>query len=438
MKKVFLVVLVLTLANGSWASTLKESIDIALRNNPSVIASRKKADAADAKLGQAFGAFLPTIKADGTYGRSWAQPATMQFTTVTTTGSFTQTMTFGSDDAQNMKSLQASLSQPLLVAPLFPSYSIAKKGANLAKEDLRKTFIETSYNVTQTYFGVLKAGKMLKLAEESKDMAQSHLKQVQAMLSAGVSTRADLLRAEVQMANSEVSLTKARSGLDLAKDAFNNALGNDLEQEVKLEEEGFTGAVAALPEYKSLLNLAFDNRPDWKEFVLTTGINEENLKLAQAAYLPSVVLSATTGNSINEYPSFKSDVNSWNVVGAASWTLFDGLVRENKVSEAASNLAAQKASEEQVRNGIALEVRDAFLSLKSARETIGSTKKAVDSAEEGYKVSSLRFNSGVGTNLEVIDAQVALTQARLNHLQALFDVEIAKARINKVVGKEII
>ena len=87
---------------------------------------------------------------------------------------------------------------------------------------------------------------------------------------------------------------------------------------------------------------------------------------------------------------------------------------------------------------MALEVRDAFLTLKSSLLTIGSTQKAVNSAEESLKLSNLRYTSGVGTNLEVIDAQVSLTQAKYNHLQALFDTEINKAKVNKVVGKEVL
>jgi outer membrane protein TolC len=420
------------------ALTLKESIGIGLKNNPSVIASQKKADAADAKLGQAVSAFLPTIKLDGTYGRSYTQPSVVQFTTQTSTGAATQTLTFGTDAAMDSKSLQASLNQPLFVAALLPGYGIAKKNSDLAKEDLRKTIQDTSFNVTQAYFGVIKAEKMAKLAQESKEMAQSHFNQVKAMLSAGVVTQADLLRSEVQLANSEVVLTKARNGLELARDAFNNALGKDLEQAVSLQEEGFTGTVPSLPEYKDLLAQSFGNRPDWKQYLLSVGMGEDNLRVAQTAYLPTAMLTASTGDQITEYPSYKSDVNSWRVTGAASWTLFDGMGRENRIREAVANLEAQKATEDQVRNGIALEVRDSYLNLKSAIETIGSVKKAVDSAEENYKVSNLRYSSGVGTNLEILDAQVALTQAKTNYLQGLFDVEVAKAKINKVVGKEVL
>ncbi len=429
---------VTVLAGSAQALTLKESIDIALKINPAVIASRKKADAAGARLAQAVGAFFPTVKLDASLGRIYSQPSTVSITTQTTTGAVTQNMTFGINDPQDTRSMQASLSQPVFIAALAPGFGIAKKGADLANQDMRKISLETAFNVTQSYFGVIKAVKSVKLAEEARDTADSHLKQVRSMLAAGVVSRADLLRAEVQSANSEVALTRARNGLELARDAFNNALGRDLEQEVSLEEEGFTGAVAALPDYKTLLTGAFANRPDWQQFLLTTGISQDNLRVAQSDYLPTVMLTASTGNQITENPVYKSDVNSWNVVGAASWKLFDGLGRENRIREAAANLDAQKATEEQVRNGIALEVRDAYLTLKSALETIGSAKKAVDSAEESLKVSNQRFTSGAGTNLEVIDAQVSLNQARFNLLQALFDVEIAKAKINKVVGKEVL
>jgi TolC family type I secretion outer membrane protein len=427
----------LLFAGSSLALTLKESIGVALKNNPSILAVQKKVDAADAKLQQAVGAFMPTVKIDASYGRSYTQPSTIQITQPTSMGAVTQNLQFGTDAQQDSKSLRASLNQPVFVAALFPGLKIAQKSADLAKEDLKKTILETSFNVTQAYFGVIRAEKMVKLSLESREMAQSHLNQVRTMVAAGVATQADLLRAKVQMANSEVVLTQAKNGLDIARDAFNNALGNDLEEEVKLKEEGFTGKVAAMPEYKNLLALSYDNRPDWKEYLLSKNIGEESLNIAQAAYYPTVMLSASTGNQVTEYPSFRSDVNSWAVTGAASLTLFDGFGIQNRIREAASNLEAQKATEEQIQNGIALEVRDSYLNLKSSLEMIDSAKKAVDSAEESRKVSSLRYSSGAGTNLEVLDAQVSLTQARINYLQALFNLEIAKAKINKVVGKEV-
>lgn len=430
--------LILLLIVPSSALTLKESVDLALKNNPSVKTYQKKYDAAQARLSQAVGTFFPTIKADGTIGRSYSQPSTMSISMPTSQGAVTQNYTFGIDEVADGKSLTLSLSQPIFVAALLPGYKMAQKSADIAKEDLNNSILDTSFQAIRSYFGVVMAGNMVKLAVESRDMADSHKEQIDSMLNAGVSTRADLLRAEVQLANSEVNVTRTQNALDLAKDAFNNALGRSLEDPVELADTSLTGQVAGIPGYPTLLSTAWDNRPDWKQFILGKDIAEENVKVAQTGYLPTVLLSGQTGNRITEYPSLKTDVNSWSIMGVASWTLFDGLNTQNKINEAAANLAATKASEEQVRNGIALEVRDAFLTLKSSLLTIGSTQKAVNSAEESLKLSNLRYTSGVGTNLEVIDAQVSLTQAKYNHLQALFDTEIAKAKINKVVGKEVL
>ena len=211
------------LANIAQALNLKESLDIALKSNPSVVASQKKTDAADARLAQAVGAFFPTIKLEGNYGRSYSQPAATQMTTQTSLGAVTQTMTFGIDAAVDSRGYTTSFTQPLFVGALLPGFAIAQRSADLGKEDLRKTILDTSYNVTQAYFGVLKAAKMVKLAEESKAMADSHYNQVKMMVSAGVSTRADLLRAEVQQANSEVNSTRARNGMEIAKDEIGRA-----------------------------------------------------------------------------------------------------------------------------------------------------------------------------------------------------------------------
>lgn len=431
----FAVLIILAVVSN--ALTLKESIDFALKNNPSVLTAQKKVDAANARLNQAVGAFLPTIQLSGNYGSAYTQPSTVQFTTQTATGAVTQTLTFGTDATQTAQGWQASLSQPVFVAALFPGYKIAKKSTDLTKEDLRKTALDTAFNATKAYFQVLAAEKFVDLSKESKQMADSHLDQVKAMYLSGVSTQADLLRSEVQSANADVALTRAQNQLELARAAFNNALGRDVEEEVKLSEEGLSGMLKAAPEYKYLLSIAMENRPDWHQFVLTKQIGEDNLRVAQTALLPTVMLSGQTGNRVTEYPSYGSSVNSWTVTGAASWTLFDGLGTQNRIREATANLDAQKATEEQVKNGIALEVREAYLSLKSSMDTLGSTQKAVVSSEENQKVATQRYNSGVGTNIEVLDSQVALTQSRINYLQARFDLETAKAKINKVIGKEI-
>ncbi len=432
MKKRFLGLALILLMGGSAARalTLPDSVDIALKHNPSVLAAQKKLDAANARLAQAVGAFFPNIKLSGNYADLHSDPQVMQ---VTVGG---QTQTFNVATATVSKSWAATLSQPVLQAGLFPGLKMAQRASDAAAQDLRKTVNDTTYNVTAAYFGVLSADKLAKVAVDSLALANSHLAQVQAMLSSGVATRADLLRADVQVANSEVALTRARNNLDLARNTFNNVLGQPIDQAVVLAD-AVESSVPIPPDYPAVLQTAYDNRPDWLSFLDNRKIAEENVALARTGYWPTVNFSAQTGNTVTDYPGFEASSNAWSLTGAASWTLFDGLGTQNRINEAAANLEVQKATEEQVRSNVALDVRNALLNLRSVIETIASTKKAVDFAEESYKVSSLRFSSGVGTNIEVIDAQVALIQARTDYLKSHFDLEVSKAWVNQAAGTEV-
>lgn len=433
-KIIFVCVLSVIFSLGASAMTVKESVELALKQNPAVLASQKNVAAADAKLRQAFGTFAPTIKVDGNLGKTYSQPSVFPVTVQTTAGAVTQNFILGINDTADQRGLSASFSQPVFIAPLLPGLRMAQKNSDIAKEDYRKTVLDTTYNVTKAYYGVLLAQKMYDFSVQSKNMAKSHLDQINALFSAGVSTKADLLRTEVQLANSEVAVTKAMNALEIAKNTFNNAIGSDLGENVDVADIEIVTTISNFPTYDDLIKLAFSNRPDWKQYVLSEEIAEENVSLARTAYLPTVLVSGKTGYQSTDYPSIKSTVNSWSITGAASWTLFDGFGIQNKIIEANAELESQKAGEEATKNGIKLDVRNAYFNLKSALDTIDSNKKAVESAKENYKVSDLRYNSGVGTNIEVIDAQVALTSAQINYAQAIFDLEISKAKINDALG----
>ncbi|HTY12831.1 MAG TPA: TolC family protein [Candidatus Omnitrophota bacterium] len=428
---------VICLSASAMSLTLKESISIALKNNPEVVSSQKKLDAANARLAQAIGAFTPTVKLSGNVGREYSQPYAVQVYAppiIPTPVPFS----FGIDSATDSRGYSASLTQPLLVAALLPGFNIAKLAADTAKEDLSKTMQGTAYDTTVAYFALLKADEFVKLSNESLDMAKSHLSQVQAMISAGVATRSDLLRAEVQVANSEVALTKANNGFELAKGSLNNVMGQPIDAQISFSDQEHTSTQATAPGLSDLTDTAFKYLPDWKMFKMAGDIADQNVWVQRSAYVPTLMLSGSTGDQITYYPSYTTDVRNWSITGSASITLFDGLGIQNRIREAEANLDAQKASEENVRNGIILSVRNALLDFNAAEQTITSAKKAVDLAEENDKVSELRYKSGVATNIEVLDAQVALTQARSNYSQALFDLEIAKAKINKSVGQEVL
>jgi outer membrane protein TolC len=433
MKKTLIVLLILSLfpiISYAEELSLKNALDIAMEKSPAIVSAREGVIAADGKLGQAFGAMLPNVSLSGQAGSAYTKPYDAYG--IITVNSLEETA------ATSNYSL--TLTQPLFNGALVPGLQLAEAGYDIAKENYKKAQYDLVYNVVSTYYGVLRTNKMNELSKDTLDMSRSHLKQVRAMLDAGTATRADVLRVEVQVANNEVGVMKADNGLILAKDAFNNILGRDLETDVALSDKEIAEEIVTLKPNKDCLIMAFENKPDWKIFKKNKQINANSKDIAWSGYLPSLaIIGSATGNRI-DYPKadeMDQDVYNTAVVASGQWALFDGLAREGRIKEANANLAALEANEESIRNGIVLEVKDACLNLESAVKMIRSARKAVDLARENYRISRERYRTGAGSNLEMIDAQTAYSEASTNLYQTQFDYQVAKARVNQAVGSDV-
>lgn len=438
MKKILVLIFVLSLPISTIALNLNESIKVATENNPSVIAAKKSLDGANSQVFQATGAYFPTVQIDASAGTIYSKPYQVEFTTTVGTVSSTQRFTTGVDPNLPTRNLDFKLVQPVFTGgKLSSSLSIAKKNYDMALETLKETILSVKFDTTKAYYAVIKAEKLVELSSQSYARAQNLLEKTNTMFSSGTSTKADVLRAEVQLINAEINITKSKNDLIIARNTLNNALGYSFDDKLKVEYSDFSCTVELLPPYEGILKTAYENRSDWKKFKLTKESAEENLKVKKSDLFPSVMLVGTYNTAYTQYPTYATDINSWSALATASWNILD-VKLYGKINEASANLSVQEANETAIKNNIALEIRNAYSDLKSAQETIASATKALSLAEENYKVASIRYSAGVGMNLEVIDAEVALTQARLDDLNTQFSLKIAKAKLNKLVGKEII
>jgi len=433
MKKSLILLLILTMfpiLSFAEELSLKNALDIAMEKSPAIVSAREGVTAADGKLGQAFGAMLPNLSLSGQAGSSHIKPYEMF-------GAFSIN---SSDETAAVSDYSITLTQPLFNGALMPGLQLAEASYDIAKETYKKAKYDLVYNVVNTYYGVLKASKMNELSKDTLDMSRSHLKQVRAMLDAGTATRADVLRVEVQVANNEVGQMKADNGLVLAKDAFNNILGRDLETDVSLSEKEIAAEIVTLKPNKECLSMAFDNKPEWKIFRMNKQINAKMKDIAWSGYLPSFAIVGSSTGRRTDYPEqdqYDEDIYTDSILATGQWTLFDGLAREGRMKEAAANLKALEANEESIRNGIVLEVKDACLNLESSVKMIKTARKAVDLAKENYRISRERYKTGAGSNLEMIDAQTAYSEASTNLYQAQFDYQVAKAKVNQAVGTDV-
>lgn len=433
---IFLILIVFFLGSASFGLTLRESVEIALENGPEILAQTEKIKGAEGQVGQAFSGYLPSLKIEGEVGKDYRTPISYDLSVISP-GAF---FTLYPDEAANVTNYRAVLSQNLYMGgKLSSQLDIAKVGLEITKDELKRKKQELTYQVASAYYGVLHAQRLLELSLESKEFAQAHLDLVKNYFSLGRVPKADMLRAKVKVSGEDLRKIQAENQLDLVKIEFNNVLGREIEKEVLLEDMKFKASKKSLPSYKELLALAFEHRAERRVMSLQKRIGEKEISLAKSGYFPNLVLSGSTAKNITDYPdnSIRRDVDSWNVYGMLSWTVFDGLYTPNQIKVAQAGLAEVEVREKQVMNRITADVKASHLTFKAAELSIQAAQEEVEYAEENLKHAQEKYRKGVSGNIDLLEAQTSLSKAKTDLLFAESDLELAKARVNLAVGDEV-
>jgi outer membrane protein TolC len=305
----------------------------------------------------------------------------------------------------------------------------AKYNADAANLGVDKAKGELRLNTTTAYFNVLQNHNLVKVNQETVDNLTAHLKNVQAQYDVGTVAKADVLRSEVELANAQQNLVKIQNADNLAAANLNNVIGMPLDTQSTLKDQ-----LSLIPYNLSLadsITLALKNRPEVAQSKDSIDAAKAGIKIADSGRLPTVAASGSEGIAGSNFPGQNSN---WSAGVSANWNLFDSGLTSAKVKQAATGVDKAQQTDQQTRDSIELEVRQAYLSMTEAGARIQTSKVAVDQAEEGLKTAQAKYSAGVGTNLDVIDAQVALTQAQTNDTQALYDYNVNKAKLEKAVG----
>ena len=295
-----------------------------------------------------------------------------------------------------------------------------------------QAYIEMKETATNGYFTMLDAGNMKTLCQESVDRLQAHLDNVIAQYNVGIVARADVLRSEVELANAKQDLISAENGYDVAEATLNNIIGTPLNTTLKLKDslqyEPYENDMAYCLAYSE------QHRPELKQAEYAIDSAEAALVVARSGHMPKVYANASNnwGGNGSDWPG--DDDENWSVGVTASMNVFDSGVTWSKIHAAQENLAKAKESQRQIKDNVELEVRTDYLNLREAEKRITTTQVAVASAEEDYHIAVVRYQAGVGTNIDVMDAQEALTQAKTNYYQALYNYNTSKAALNTSMG----
>lgn len=306
-------------------------------------------------------------------------------------------------------------------------YLAAVAGQQAAWNEMRST-------VTNGYFQVLQAENMTKLSKEAVDRLTEHLKNVQAQYDVGVVAKVDVLRSQVELSNAEQDMIKAQNGYDVAVASLDRIVGLPMDTELKL-----VNLLTYAPydnDMNYCLTYAAEHRPELVKAKEGIRAAEGALLVARSGYQPQVGARFTQSLGEGKGDNWPGDGrNNWAAGISVSMNIFDSGVTYSKIHQAKENYSKAQAQYRDAVDGVNLDVRSKYLSLREAEKRIHTTDVAVERAEEDYRIAQLRYQAGVGTNTDVMDASVALTQAKTNYLQALYDYNTSKTDLKTAIGE---
>jgi outer membrane protein len=409
--------------------TLESSIDLALTQNPSYLASQERVDAAQSRVRQAAAQFFPTLDAIGQTSLD-RKAFSLEFPSLIP-GGRPQRVTI--DFAKNYQ-FTFSLSVPIYTGGrLSAGYKQARYGLLASEESVRQTNQETVFSVKQAFFNYLVAKELVKVTEESLGLAEKTLTNVKNMYEVGIASRLDLLRAEVRTSNQKPPLIQARNSVKIAEAGLKTVLGLDISQPVEIVGELTYQPVE--PDPAASLSSALANRPELSLINYQKLIAEEMRKIALAGALPTVAVAGNY-NYWGDYLKFNSvsweNYYSFNLV--LNIPIFKGFRTPAQVAEAKAAIREIEQTRKGITDAIKFEVEAALLNLDQAKESLLSQEKNIEQALEGVRVSDLNYSEGLATILDVSAAQIALSEARINRLRAVYDYEIALAMLDKAMG----
>ena len=388
---------------------LDKAIEMALKTNPTVKISEAENSAAKAQKDEAKASRWLSID----YTHSSARKGSDEGATV------------------NKHTNGFSASIPLYTGgKLSGTIEKAVQNYKASEYGVDESYQAVKLSATNGYYSVLEAIDTVNLSKESVDRLAAHLKNVQAQYDVGVVARVDVLRSQVELADAEQTLIKAQNAYALAVANLNNIIGlphgTELTVTESLKYNKYDNPM------ENCITFALANRPEL--FQAEAGIEaaKASVKVARSGYMPQVAAGASNDWSSADWPG--DDGENWGVGVSLSMNVFDSGVTAAKVRAAESNLYKAEETYRQTKDAVQLDVRNSYLSLREAEKRIATSKVAVESAQEDYRISQLRYQSGVGTNIDVMDSQVALTQAQNNYVQALYDYNTSSASLAKAMG----
>ena len=304
----------------------------------------------------------------------------------------------------------------------------------LADELVRAMVQEVIYSASHSYYDVLLNQHLLQISADAVRSADAHLNDVRQKRRGGVASDFDVLRAEVELSNFKAELIQNKNAIDISKANLLKVMGVSQDSEVALSDElDYSSFKMSMGQ---AVETAYRNRPDLFSRQFDIKLQKELLNIARSRYWPTV---SGFYNNIWSKPDPHNSVvidwgRAWQAGFMVSMPLFDGLAREGEVIERKARLKQAQIDLIDAEETALFELTKAQLSIENAEEFVDSQRLNLTRAKEGLRLAEIGYKEGINTQVEMIDAQAALTQARAFYYQAVYSHLIAKLDLQKAMG----
>jgi outer membrane protein len=400
---------------------MERCLEIALKIQPTLMRDRYTVMQKEALLGQAKSSYYPKVDVSAGVTRNFIEKQTND-------PIFKSTYPY---NAYNQNNGAASLNQMIYDFGRTPSDVKTKKfDLESSRFDLDSTITTVSNNVKSTYYEVLKAKRSRDVNLEAVNQNKQHLEQSKTLFTAGKKPKYDVTKAELDLSNAGLKLIAAENDLKIAQVKLNNAMGIDETSFYSIED------TLSFLEYaitiEDAMDRAYRNRPDFKSLMAQKNSASTAVERAQKDYLPSINGKAAYNFTGSEYPLGQG----WNAGVVMTLNIFEGNLTRNKIEESIAKARSIEATIASKKLEILLDVKQSYLNLLKAKESIANTEVQVRQATENLELANLRYSAGLADPLEVTDATVSYSQAKLSNIGALYDYKIAQANIEKAMGNK--
>jgi outer membrane protein len=406
--------------------TLEESIKIAMERSLTLHSAEVGVLGSEFRRKEAITNFLPLWT--GQYGHTrYNTPVTVGVTQLAVSG-----VTSTSRDVYN---LNTTLNQPIFTGGFnLANYRVAKLGVDLSKETVETAKRDLVLQVRAGYFNILRADKFLLVAQQQVKQFEAQLEVTKAFFEVGIVPKNDALLAEVNLANAKQSLVKAENDLATAKASFNILLRREIT--TPFEVVDILGYNAFPLTYEQSIEEALRQRPEIKSAQLNIDQAKESVKMAQSGYFPTISFSGGY-NRGSDAVGLNGDLKSerWTVGTLATFTLWNWGNTAFKVGENKVKVTQAEDARDQLIDSITLEVRADYLNMQVAEKNIRVAEVAIAQAEENLRMNEERYKYQVATQTDVIIAVSLLAQVRTNYYGALSDFNVAKAQLERAMGR---